>query len=257
VADATTPKERNTPSPTSANQPAGNIWRSANDRAVHLQHEAPSHLLHRRGRANDGFKPMIAISSNSDEFQGEPDLAALSAAHELLKKEPERALPILAKVADEGSLLSMIYLGDAYRKGIGVSVDIAEAKKWLRRATDAGSRVAPHQLGLVHLDLKEYQQAEEMFRLGASWHYLPSLYRLGVMFADGVGTTPQPVLAREFFESASSRGHVFAKRRLASMLLRGSGGSVNIPRGVWLFVSGFIDAITGAVSDPVGQPMRS
>jgi len=34
-------------------------------------------------------------------------LAALSAAHELLKKEPERALPILAKVADEGSLLSI------------------------------------------------------------------------------------------------------------------------------------------------------
>ena len=192
-----------------------------------------------------------------DEFRREPDLLALSAAYKLLKKESERALSMLEELAGRGSLMSMVYLGDAYLKGLGVSTDVESAKKWLKRATDEGSRVAPHQLGLLYLDLKEYQHAEEMFRLGASWNYLPSLYRLGTMYADGVGVTRQPALAREFFERASSQGHVFAKRRLAGLLLRGTGGSVEILRGLWLFVFGLAEAVVGAVSDPEGQRMRS
>ncbi|MEH2492505.1 tetratricopeptide repeat protein [Bradyrhizobium sp. AZCC 2230] len=195
--------------------------------------------------------------SDVDEFQQEPDLPALSAAHELLKAHPERALPMLEELAGRGSLMSMVYLADAYRKGLGVSPDVERAKSWLNRATSEGSRVAPHQLGLLCLDLKEYQRAEEMFRLGASWDYLPSLYRLGMMFADGTGVTPQPALAREFFERASSLGHVFAKRRLAGLLLRGRGGPVDLTRGIWLFASGLAEAVMGAVSDPKGQRMRS
>ena len=192
-----------------------------------------------------------------DEFQGEPDLLALSTAYKLLKTEPERALSMLEQLAGRGSLMSMVYLGGAYQKGLACLTDAESAKKWLKRATDEGSRVAPHQLGLLYLDLKEYQHAEEMFRLGASWNYLPSLYRLGTMFADGAGVSRQPALAREFFERASSRGHVFAKRRLAGLLLRGAGGSVEIFRGLWLFVLGLAEAIVGAVSDPEGQRMRS
>lgn len=184
-------------------------------------------------------------------------MAALSAAQELLTEEPERALQIFQELASKGSPMSMMYLGDAYRRGIGVSVDLESAKRWLKLASDAGSREAPHQLGLLLLDLKEYQQAIEMFRLGSSWHYLPSLYRLGVMFSDGVGVDPQETLARDFFEKASAGGHVFAKRRLASMLLRGSGGSRNIPGGVWLYISGLAEAIVGAVLEPQGQRMRS
>ena len=196
-------------------------------------------------------------ATETDELQSEPDLSALSAAYKLLKTEPERAVPMLEELAGRGSLMSMIYLADAHRKGLGVPSDVESARTWLKRATDEGSRVAPHQLGLLHLKLKEYQLAEEMFRLGASWNYLPSLYRLGTMYADGTGVTPQPRLAREFFERASSQGHVFAKRRLAGLLFRGAGGPVDVVRGSWLFISGLAEAVVGAVSDPEGQRMRS
>jgi TPR repeat protein len=195
--------------------------------------------------------------SGSDEFQKEPDLPALLAAYKLMKNEPKAALPILEGLAGRGSLMSMVYLGDAYRKGLGTSADVESAKKWLKRATNEGSREAPHQLGLIHLDLQEYQHAEQMFRLGASWDYLPSLYRLGTMYADGIGVTAQPALAREFFARASSRGHVFAKRRLAVLLFLGAGGPVDIVAGTRLFISGLAQAIVGAVSDPEGQRMRS
>jgi uncharacterized protein len=198
---------------------------------------------------------MDALEDN--EFKKEPDLAALSAAHALLKTAPERALPMLEELAGRGSLVSMIYLGNAYLRGRGVRVDVEKAKAWLDRATREGSKLAPHQFGLLYWDLKDYQRAEEMFRLSASWNYLPSLYRLGLMFADGMGMALQPKLARDFFERASSQGHVFARRNLAGLLMRGEGGPRNIVKGVWLFVSGLAGVAVLGISDPEGDRMRS
>ncbi len=197
------------------------------------------------------------MSVAAEEHKKEPDQLALSSAYELLQSEPQKAFPVLEGLADKGSLMSMLYLADAYMKGLGTPTDLTAAEKWLMRATDRGSHVAPHQLGLLYLDLKDYEKAEKMFRLGASWNYLPSLYRLGMMYSDGVGVVPDPDQARDFFERASSMGHVFAKRRLAGMLLRGECGPLGVLRGLWLLIVGFAQAVSGAISDAGSERMRS
>src|SRR5258708_33946080 len=96
------------------------------------------------------------MSVAAEEHKKEPDQLALSSAYELLQSEPQKAFPVLEGLADKGSLMSMLYLADAYLKGLGTPTDVTAAEQWRMGAHHKGSHVAPHQLRLFYLDLKVY-----------------------------------------------------------------------------------------------------
>lgn len=56
------------------------------------------------------------------------------------------ALKAVKEKADAGDAGSMRYLGTCYANGLGVPRDLEEAKRWFRRAAEAGSQAAREEL---------------------------------------------------------------------------------------------------------------
>src|SRR6478752_6407261 len=120
-------------------------------------------------------------------WEDEPDLDELRRLHGLLSTDPGRALAGLKELADRGSLMSMVYVANAYRKGIGTSVDTSRSEDWYRRAAAAGSALASYELGRICLDAKDYEGAHREFSDSAAKEYPPSMNLLAMMYVHGKG----------------------------------------------------------------------
>jgi TPR repeat protein len=51
--------------------------------------------------------------------------------------------------AEAGDASSMRYLGTCFANGLGVPRDVEEAKRWFRRAAEAGSQAAREELAIL------------------------------------------------------------------------------------------------------------
>ena len=162
------------------------------------------------------------------DWTREPDLELLRRAHGLLESDSKQALMDLKALADRGSLMSMLYIANAYSKGKGTAVDMQQAESWYRRAMNAGSVLGSYELGRIHYERKDYSKAEESFNVGAGQNYAPSLHMLGLMFLSGAGVKKDLSKAKQLLENATALGHVFAKRNLGSLLMAGSYAYVSV-----------------------------
>jgi len=100
--------------------------------------------------------------------------------------------------------MSMLYIGDAYdEKGAGTT-DLARAAEWFSRAADRGSTLGRHKLGRVYLDLERYAEAQQMFEIGVSENYAPSMNMLGLMYMRGIGIDRNVSRARSLLEQSAS-----------------------------------------------------
>jgi len=174
----------------------------------------------------------------------------------MLATEPARALVELKALAARGSVVSMLYIADAYRKGRGTAVEIYEAKDWYTRAMQSGSVTGCYELGRIYYEQRNYSKAEEAFRQGESKNHAPSIHMLGLMHLKGIGVEKNRDKARELFEKASSLGHVFAKRNLAILLMTGRYGASQFVRGLTLFVTGIKHLLAVVVSDRYDERLR-
>ncbi|MBI3563199.1 MAG: sel1 repeat family protein [Gammaproteobacteria bacterium] len=180
---------------------------------------------------------------NIQNFENEPDKTKLSQAYDQLYTAPALAISTLLDLTKRGSRYSMLYFGWAHEKGYGVNVNWQEAVVWYQRAIDNKLNLGFYYLGHLYLKQKEYSKALEIFTRGAELHYSPAIYCLAEMYNDGTGVERQTDKARSLFEQAIKLGHVFAKRRLATLLMSGRYGFINRFRGYRLVFSAIIDAI--------------
>ena len=177
------------------------------------------------------------------EWDREPDLDELRTAYALLATNGSVARPKLEALAGRGSILSMWYLADAYASGRFFAKDLDKAKTWYIRAEANGWIPASYNLGREYYELNDYNSAFEAFSRGAAKNYVPAVYRLAMMYKDGLGTTKDINECRNLLNIAVSKGHLFAKRDLAGLYISGSLGVLQIPYGVWMLISLLIDMV--------------
>lgn len=177
------------------------------------------------------------MASVQEHFDAEPDLSHLREARLRLDREPERALQELKWLASRGSVMSMIYIGEAYARGRGLKADLEEAIRWYKRAAEKGSALAFHLLGRAHFKQKRVEEALACFHQAAAQDYPPSIYFLGRMNCWGIGMTRNIEEGTRLFERATALGNLPAKGALAKMLLVYHDGIFNRLRGVWLRIS--------------------
>jgi|SRR5579885_52563 len=173
-------------------------------------------------------------------WSAEPDLARLHRAHQLLKTDAVTALIELSSLAEKGSIMAMIYLGNAYKLGQGTRIDQSQSERWYRRAADAGSMPAYYELGRVYLERKQYEEAKQAFTVAADRGYIPAVHFLGRMFFYGQGVTRDVRKASELLERASAGGSIYARRILGQILLQSRPGLPEKLRGMWLLSSGAV-----------------
>lgn len=189
-------------------------------------------------------------------WQGEPDLTELHQAHGLMATDPARAVAKLTDLSERGSLMSMVYLAEAHKKGTGVRADVKKAEELYDRAAKGGSVIALYHVGRDYLDKGQFLKAKESFQISADKGYLPSIGQLGKMYAKGIGVPRDVNAGRAFLERASSEGYVFAKRDLALLLMRGKFGDLARIRGAWLFLVAIKDVFVVVFTDPSREHLR-
>lgn len=195
-------------------------------------------------------------TENFRDWAKEPDGDELRRAYDLLATAPADALVALKGLAKRGSVMSMLYIAEACRKGMGTNVDLVQAQDWYRRAANCGSIPASYELGRILFELKNYAKSKEAFDVGEAHDYAPSINMLGMMYLRGLSVEKNISRARELLERASGLGHVFAKRNLAGLLMRGAYGPLGFLRGVGLFLVAVKDTLTIVLNDPLSDRLR-
>jgi len=173
---------------------------------------------------------------NEGYWAREPDIDELRRLYDQLKTDPGSAVAGLESLAGRGSTMSMWYLAEAYM-GTNLPKDIAKAKYWYGQADQQGSSEASFMLGRICAQERDYESALAAFSRSASRGYLPSIYRLAMMYRDGSGTKTDIDRCRMLLEEATSKGHIFAKRDLATLYISGSFGPKLVFRGFALLAT--------------------
>jgi uncharacterized protein len=193
---------------------------------------------------------------NGTFWQNEPNLTELHYAYGLMATDPVGAVAKLRDLADRGSLMSMVYLGEAYRKGTGVAVDLKKADELYLQAAKGGSVLALYNVGLDYLEKRQFAEAKEAFEISADKGYLASARQLGKIYSRGLGVPKDIDTGRKYLEKALRAGYVFAKRDLAVLLMNGKFGALAKIRGVWLFLVALKDVIVVIFTDPTRELLR-
>jgi TPR repeat protein len=188
------------------------------------------------------------LMDDYDLLAREPDLERLRSAHALLSTNIAEGMVELEVLANAGSIMGMLYLAQAYE--LGQNADHVKAERWYRLAFERGSATALFSLGSIYYKRKDYVAAEKMFAEGASKNDAPSMYWLASIYLSTQSGPEKSEQARILLEDATKRGQVHAKHGLGLLYLKGRFGMKNIPRGLWLFLTGIIDAVRVTYRDP-------
>lgn len=167
----------------------------------------------------------------------EPDADRLQQAHSLLATNAFEAVRELQALAEAQSTLAPLYLGWAYQHGDGVIQDTAQAEHWFKVALARGDATASYYLGHLYGKLSLHLKASDAFEMGSELGYMPSTYCLAMNIREGKGRPIDMDRVVQLLTTASTMGHVFARRSLATLYLSGKFGSVKYIYGMWLFMS--------------------
>lgn len=108
-------------------------------------------------------------------------------------------------------------LGQAYRLGRGVPVDLAQAQLWLEKAADAGHLDAQTTLGLLLFDSGNRSGAMRWLKKAAERGEPRAMLVYGTALFNGDGVPKDPLTAYAYVSRAAAQGLQPAKATLADM----------------------------------------
>jgi cell division septation protein DedD len=127
------------------------------------------------------------------------------------------AVAIWRPLAEKGNADAEFDLGQAYRLGRGVSVDLAQAQLWLEKAADAGHLDAQTTLGLLLFDSGNRSGAMRWLKKAAERGEPRAMLVYGTALFNGDGVPKDPLTAYAYVSRAAAQGLQPAKATLADM----------------------------------------
>lgn len=164
------------------------------------------------------------------------------------------ALELYARLAKDGNVEAQAFVGWVYATGVpGVEQDYERAREWLSQAAQSGRADTLYLLAVTNHLLRDYDEAIKGYRKAAKLDYSAAYYQLAVMHRDGTGFDRNDDKAYELFDEAARRGHLFARREIAVMLMKGHKGLGQVLKGLVLFFRNLIQGARTAAKDPYGE----
>lgn len=119
----------------------------------------------------------------------------------------------LLLAAEKGNVRAAAAVGACYANGLGTRPDSRNARKWYRKAAEAGHMHAQLELGEHYLNKspRNAREAVTYIRYAAMQGSAEAAYRLSRCFAEGTGVPTQPALARGWLINAAELGHPRAR----------------------------------------------
>jgi TPR repeat protein len=127
------------------------------------------------------------------------------------------AVTIWRPLAERGDADAQFNLGQAYRLGRGVPLNLASAKTWFERAASSGHVDAQTTLGLLLFQNGEQPQGLKWLKQAAEQGETRALLVYGTALYNGDGVTQDRVLGYAYVSRAAARGLGPAKDTLAQL----------------------------------------
>lgn len=123
------------------------------------------------------------------------------------------ALQILTPLANQGDPEAQRVIGEMYYTGNGVRKDAATGFHWIKRAADAGEKIAQYNLGYIAenggIEALPKDAAITWYTKSAMQGYVPAQVRLGDLYAAGNNRA----LAFQWYERAGFAGNQYAEQQ--------------------------------------------
>lgn len=128
-----------------------------------------------------------------------------------------KAVAIWRPLAEQGDADAAFNLGQAYRLGRGVPINLGAAQAWLERAARKGHVDAQATLGLLLFDTGNRSAGMRWLKGAAEKGDPRALLIYGTALFNGDGVESDPVLAYAYVSRAAAQGLPPAKETLAEM----------------------------------------
>lgn len=133
------------------------------------------------------------------------------------KGDTAGAVAIWRPLANKGDADAAFNLGQAYRLGKGVPLDLAQAQSWLEQAARKGHTDAQSTLGLLLFQNGNRVAAMRWLKSAAEAGEPRALLVVGTALYNGDGVPEDPVKAYAYVSRAAAQGLAPAKATLADM----------------------------------------
>jgi uncharacterized protein len=127
------------------------------------------------------------------------------------------AVAIWKPLAEKGDADAAFNLGQAYRLGRGVTIDLAQAQAWLGKAANAGHLDAQTTLGLLLFDSGNREAAMGWLKKAAERGEPRAMLVYGTALFNGDGAPRDPLMAYAYVSRAAAQGLEPAKTTLEQM----------------------------------------
>lgn len=127
------------------------------------------------------------------------------------------AVAIWKPLAEKGDADAAFNLGQAYRLGRGVAVDLSRAQTWLKRAAASGHLDAQTTLGLLLFDSGSRNEAMVWLKKAAERGEPRAMLVYGTALFNGDSVTRDPLMAYAYVSRAAAQGLQPAKDTLQQM----------------------------------------
>jgi len=133
------------------------------------------------------------------------------------KADYARAVEIWRPLAENGDADAQFNLGQAYRLGRGVKIDLGSAQTWLERAASQGHVDAQSTLGLLLFGNGNQAEGAKWLKQAAEKGEPRALLIFGTALFNGDGVPQDRVLGYAYVSRAAAQGLEPAKSTLAQM----------------------------------------
>ena len=128
-----------------------------------------------------------------------------------------RAVTIWRPLAEKGNADAQFDLGEAYRLGRGVSINLGAATTWFERAAKQGHIDAQRILGLLLFQNGDRVNGLKWLKMAASRDDAGAMLIYGTALVNGDGVKRDPILGYSFVSRAAAKGFAPAKDTLADL----------------------------------------
>lgn len=169
----------------------------------------------------------------------------------------QEAFPICLRAAERGDYYNALAVGWMYLTGSGVEKCIENAIKWLRLSTESGDPMAAFYLGRAYEMNGDAAAAVSLYEWSAEQKFSPGYYRLAELYVAGEGVERNVPRAYALYEQAMELGHLFAKVKVASFLIRGYNGWVGRIRGAFVLSSAAVAVCIAVILNPESERLMT
>jgi TPR repeat protein len=176
---------------------------------------------------------------------------------DLIGPNSAEALKLMNILADKGSALSMVYIGDTYANARGVERNIDLGIQWYQRSAEAGSIEGAFRLAIELWHKNQYKDSIEILKKIAASGFSPAAFILGSIYFNGDNVEKNNIDALKYWKLAEDNGHLLAKRRLSIYLRSGEEGIIGRFKGYIKLFTALPEFVTVAAKNPGSDRLYS